>query len=304
MATTRGCRWWWRSAPAGERRVARSSSPGWFGPWWARAAHFALSLRDHWPSRECPSRWISGSWTGGRPEMPCLLRRTSRSPSPQCWHALRSLRWSDATRRCSRLDKALEEAQNGEQRMVLVSGEPGIGKSALAAVWALHAAQRGALVLAGRSPAEAVTSYQPFVEAIRPVVTARPGLIAGTGPRAHMLVRLFPDMAERLPRSEVQADPNTERYLLFEAVVRAPRSARRRSPLWFWSSTTSTGRIRPRWRCSSISHATLTSRRCWWLARTGTPISAGHTLWPALSESCDGSDASSASPSTGSIPRK
>ncbi len=72
--------------------------------------------------------------------------------------------------------------------------------------------------MAGRSPAEAVTSYQPFVEAIRPVVTARPGLIAGAGPRAHMLVRLLPDLADRLPRSDVQADPTTERYLLFEAV--------------------------------------------------------------------------------------
>ena len=118
-----------------------------------------------------------------------------------------------------RLDSALELAQRGERQMVLVSGEPGIGKSALAAVWARRAAEGGARVLAGRSPAEAVTSYQPFVEAVRPVALARPDLIARAGPGAHMMVRLLPDLAERLPRSAVQADPGTERYLLFEGVV-------------------------------------------------------------------------------------
>ncbi len=118
-----------------------------------------------------------------------------------------------------RLDAALEQARLGQRQMALVSGEPGIGKSALTAVWARHAAAGGAVVLAGRSPAEAVTSYQPFVEAIRPVVAARPGLIAGAGPGAQMMVRLLPELAERLPRLEVQADPGTERYLLFEGVV-------------------------------------------------------------------------------------
>ena len=70
-----------------------------------------------------------------------------------------------------RLDAALEDAASGARAIVLV-GEPGIGKTAIAARAARRFADRGAGVLYGRSQEEPLTPYQAFAEALLPVVTS------------------------------------------------------------------------------------------------------------------------------------
>lgn len=61
-----------------------------------------------------------------------------------------------------RLADALKAVEQGEQRGVLVSGEPGIGKTTLTTSFALAAAERGAVVLYGRCDEDLYVPYQPW----------------------------------------------------------------------------------------------------------------------------------------------
>jgi DNA-binding SARP family transcriptional activator len=66
----------------------------------------------------------------------------------------------------ARLTGAFERARTGERRLVLVGGEPGIGKTRLAAELCAHAHAAGATVRFGRCFEEAIAPYEPFVEAL------------------------------------------------------------------------------------------------------------------------------------------
>ena len=66
-----------------------------------------------------------------------------------------------------RLRAAWERALGGEPGLVLVAGEPGIGKTRRLAELARAAAEDdGAAVLFGRCTEETLIPYQPFVEAL------------------------------------------------------------------------------------------------------------------------------------------
>jgi len=66
----------------------------------------------------------------------------------------------------ARLTAALERARAGERRLVLIGGEPGIGKTRLMAELCAAAHADGAEVRSGRCFEEAIAPYQPFVEAL------------------------------------------------------------------------------------------------------------------------------------------
>jgi class 3 adenylate cyclase/tetratricopeptide (TPR) repeat protein len=124
----------------------------------------------------------------------------------------------------SRLDDAWRQAQLGRRGIVLIAGEPGIGKTAAAAVWSRAAFEGGTLILSGRCAPEAVIAYQPFVEVLHQLlsVPAAAALVSRLGQQASELARLVPDLAASLPtQPRVKAEPGTERYLLYEAVVAA-----------------------------------------------------------------------------------
>jgi class 3 adenylate cyclase len=118
---------------------------------------------------------------------------------------------------------AWREALSGAPRVVLIAGEPGIGKTRLAAETARVAHAEGAIVLYGRSDEEMGVPFQPFVEALGYFVTHSPpdGLRDRLGRHAGELVRLVPELAERLHGlpSLLRSDPETERYRLFDAVT-------------------------------------------------------------------------------------
>lgn len=105
---------------------------------------------------------------------------------------------------------------------VWLVGEPGIGKSRLAAEVAAHAADRGATVLFGRCSEDLAVTHQPFVEALRAVASSLTDaeLAVEFGHLAAVLCRLLPQLHERLPGLE--ALPSTtaelEQFRLFEAV--------------------------------------------------------------------------------------
>ena len=82
-----------------------------------------------------------------------------------------------------RLQARWEEASRNEGGLVVCTGEPGIGKTRLAARFAAAVHGDGAVVLFGRNDEESVTPYQPFVEALRHYAANRPDLTTRRGSR-------------------------------------------------------------------------------------------------------------------------
>ena len=127
------------------------------------------------------------------------------------------------------------EAAGGRRRVVLVHGEPGIGKTRLAAEFARRAHEDGAIVLYGRCDEEALLAQQPFVEALRHyVVTCAPQERAGRLQHASgELRRIIPELADHLPDlpAPLTGDPEGARSRLFEAVAALLCEAAQREPV-------------------------------------------------------------------------
>ncbi|HUR72929.1 MAG TPA: AAA family ATPase [Sporichthya sp.] len=119
----------------------------------------------------------------------------------------------------TRLRQRWKEASAGNRRLTVVGGEPGVGKTRLAAALAQQLHAEGALVLGGRCDEDLGVPYQPFVEALRLYVTSASAV--GLGRHAGELPRLVPELAELAPGlpEPLRSDPETERYRLFDAVA-------------------------------------------------------------------------------------
>jgi class 3 adenylate cyclase/tetratricopeptide (TPR) repeat protein len=123
----------------------------------------------------------------------------------------------------AQLQEAWTAAEDARGSLVFIAGEPGIGKTRLAAEFGQRVHAAGGVVLHGRCYEENLISYQPFREAIRQYTDAMPAeqLRADIARDGRMLTRLLPELLNRvsdLP-APVKAEPDTERYLLFEAVA-------------------------------------------------------------------------------------
>jgi class 3 adenylate cyclase/tetratricopeptide (TPR) repeat protein len=120
-----------------------------------------------------------------------------------------------------RLGQLWKEAAAGELRVALLAGEPGVGKTRLAAELAGRVHDGGATVLAGRCDEDLGVPYQPFVEALRHFVDHAPLLAGRLGRYGGELARLMPELSERVPGlpAPLRSDPETERYRLFDAVA-------------------------------------------------------------------------------------
>jgi class 3 adenylate cyclase len=131
----------------------------------------------------------------------------------------------------ARLTIAWKHAADGERQLVLLGGEPGIGKTRLATEAALEAHAAGGTVLFGRCDEENLVPYQPFVEALRHYVTQSPleTLRLDVGDQAAQLSRLVPDLERRLPGVDVDAD--ADRYRMFEATTSFLATLSARTPL-------------------------------------------------------------------------
>jgi DNA-binding SARP family transcriptional activator len=123
----------------------------------------------------------------------------------------------------ARLRAAWSSARAGRRRLVLVTGEAGIGKTRLAGELAGLAERDGATVLVGRCDEQAGVAYLPLRAALGPYLAACPAdrLRALAGPLGGELARLWPELASRLPGlpAPTHGGPEEERYLLFEAVT-------------------------------------------------------------------------------------
>lgn len=105
---------------------------------------------------------------------------------------------------------------------ILVAGEPGVGKTRLAAEFARAAHDDGVLVLFGRCDEDLGIAFQPFVEALRHhVAHLSPDRVAALGAGAGDLARLDPQIPRRFPSVTpvpTTGDPSVDQYRLFEAI--------------------------------------------------------------------------------------
>jgi AAA ATPase domain len=116
---------------------------------------------------------------------------------------------------------------------VLIAGEPGVGKTRLAGEWSRQAYQLEAIVLYGRCDEDLGAPYQPFAEALRSLVPCL-GTSRLRGMRGvEALLTLVPGLTEVLPdlAAPTRADPETERYALFDAVVALLEAASADAPV-------------------------------------------------------------------------
>jgi DNA-binding SARP family transcriptional activator len=130
----------------------------------------------------------------------------------------------------------LEDAFGGRGRLVLLGGEPGIGKSRLAEELIAAAETRGAQVLVGRCwEAGGAPAYWPWVQSLRDYVRdTDPALLrAQLGGGAPELAQIVPQVRERLPDTPQPPPLEAEaaRFRLFDATSQFLRRASDQRPI-------------------------------------------------------------------------
>jgi hypothetical protein len=133
------------------------------------------------------------------------------------------------------LDELARRAELGEHFQVLIGGEPGIGKTRLAALLAEQMHARGTTVLFGQCHEGLTAPFQPWREALGQFVARADARVLRGYVENHggELVRLTPRLARRIPElpAPVRTDPDTERSLMFAAVLGLVETAIALGPL-------------------------------------------------------------------------
>ncbi len=137
-----------------------------------------------------------------------------------------------------------EQVRAGHRRVVLISGDAGVGKSRLVAELASLAEPRARL-LVGHCELESVTAYQPLAEAMRTspeVIATIAAADEGLRRRLAALIGGLPIQLDQLARGSFRPtesiepsgqDPAQERAALFEAVARLLAQLGTHAPVMF-----------------------------------------------------------------------
>jgi tetratricopeptide (TPR) repeat protein len=135
-----------------------------------------------------------------------------------------------------RLAVALDGAGDGQGSILLVSGEPGIGKSRLADETARRARADGTRVLWGRCwEAGGAPAYWPWIQCLRAYVrdADRETLAAQVPPQRADLTQIVPEVRALVPDlpEPPAVDPETSRFRLFDATTAFLAEIARHGPL-------------------------------------------------------------------------
>ena len=134
------------------------------------------------------------------------------------------------------LRSALVDADHGRGRLLLLVGEPGIGKTRTAGELAAEARGAGAVVLTGRCyEGEGAPAFWPWVQILRSAATAfePTALATALGPAAADVAALVPELAARTPVATATATltPEQARFRLFDGVATFLATAARPQPI-------------------------------------------------------------------------
>ena len=188
-----------------------------------------MGTRGRIPQHEVDEpRWLleHGPARRGAKSVTDALRRPERPvPLPPGLARLEPRPFVGRAAPLERLHGIWEDVSRDQGRMVAVVGEPGIGKTRLAARFAARAHAEGGVVLYGRADEECVSPYQPFVESLRHYAGHRAGLmdeIPLPAAAAAGLASLVPELGPCTAPTAVRVEEARERsrHELFEAVVR------------------------------------------------------------------------------------
>jgi DNA-binding CsgD family transcriptional regulator len=130
----------------------------------------------------------------------------------------------------------LDAAVAGHGGVVLLAGEPGIGKTRLAEELAAQATARGALALWGRCwEGEGAPAFWPWVQLVRAYLQASDPAELGhdMGAGAGAIAQVVAAVAERLPDlpAPPPVEPEAARFRLFDSLSAFLRAAAARRPL-------------------------------------------------------------------------
>ena len=140
-------------------------------------------------------------------------------------------------REMGELKAALEDALGGHGRLVMLVGEPGIGKTRTAQELATYAGLRGAQVLWGRCHEErGMPPYWPWIQAIRSYVRERDPeeLRSEMGSGGADVAEIVSEVRERLPGLERPPElesPEAARFRLFDSITSFLKAASGRQTL-------------------------------------------------------------------------
>ncbi len=124
------------------------------------------------------------------------------------------------------LHRELNAACDGKGTLVMIAGEPGIGKTSCAEEFSRIAEDQGALVLWGRCYEQpGAPAYWPWLQILREFAAANSDdelrvLLAGS---ADAIATLVPDIGARIgvaPMAMTDSDHGDQRFHLFDAIIR------------------------------------------------------------------------------------
>ncbi|PKB72109.1 MAG: hypothetical protein BZY87_01875 [SAR202 cluster bacterium Io17-Chloro-G6] len=122
------------------------------------------------------------------------------------------------------LRAVLDEAMSGHGRVVMLAGEPGIGKTRLAQELTYHASSLGVETFWGWcQEQQGAPSYWPWVQPIRSYVQRADAelLAAQMGPGAADILEIIPEVREKLSDLELPTpvEPEQARFRLFNSIA-------------------------------------------------------------------------------------
>jgi len=188
-----------------------------------RTTDIELVDRGRFRLKGFPERWrlYEVVWQEERAVAPALLERTP---------------FVGRQAERAELRRCLDQAARGRGALVMIGGEPGVGKTRLAEELLLEARQRGLLTLTGHCyEMEGAPPYIPFVEILEATARIVPQeafrqALGDSAPEVAKLMpelrRLFPDIAPPL-----ELPPEQERRYLFNSIQEFLARAGRAQPL-------------------------------------------------------------------------
>src|ERR671914_1743503 len=135
-----------------------------------------------------------------------------------------------------KLKGVLEDALSGRGQLLMLVGEPGIGKTRTAQELASYAEARGAQVLWGWCYEEVgAPPYWPWVQPLRSYIQHQEPeqLRSQMGSGAADIAEIIPDVRERLPGLEppLALEPEQARFRLFDSIATFLKNASLSRPL-------------------------------------------------------------------------